>query len=73
MGVNIMGGRGLLGIGDFGGILGGACGGGCGGGCGGWDWGRRKGCGCDNDRKGCFVTAVRAGCFKGDGDWEGFW
>jgi len=73
MEVIIMGGRGLLGIGDFGGIFGGACGGGCGGGCGGWDWGRRKGCGCGDEKKGCIITAVRAGCFKGDSDWEGFW
>ena len=67
MEVNTMCGHGILGRGDFGGVLGGGCGGG-------WDWGRGRGCGCDNDRRGCFITAVRAGCVSGDGDFgDSFW
>ena len=57
-------GNGVLGLGDFGGILGGACGGGCGG-CGG-------GCGCGgDDKKIAVITAVRAICAKGDGCFDG--
>ena len=62
-------GNGLLGFGDFGGILGGACGGGCGG-CGGWGG---RGCGCDNDRSIRVITAVRAVCARGDGCFDGRW
>ena len=59
-------GNGLLGFGDFGGILGGGCGGGCGGfgGC------RR---GCDDDRSIRVITAVRAVCARGDGCFDGRW
>ena len=50
-------GNGVLGLGDFGGILGGACGGGCG----------ACGCGCGDDKKIAVITAVRAIAAKGDG------
>jgi hypothetical protein len=57
-------GNGVLGLGDFGGILGGACGGGCGG-CGG-------GCGgCGDDKKIAVITAVRAIAARGDGCFDG--
>ena len=58
-------GNGVLGLGDFGGILGGACGGGCGG-CG--------GCGCGGDDKRiAVITAVRAIAARGDGCFDGRW
>jgi hypothetical protein len=64
-------GNGILGLGDFGGILGGACGGGCGG-CGGWDGGCGRGCGGD-DRRIAVITAVRAVAASGDGCFDGRW
>jgi len=56
-------GNGVLGLGNFGGILGGACGGGCGG-CGG-------GCGCGGDDKRiAVITAIRAIVANGDGSFD---
>ena len=57
-------GNGILGLGDFGGILGGACGGGCG----------VCGRGCGDDKRIAVITAVRAVAAKGDGCFDGkFW